>query len=323
MSLDSSKPSILRPGYLVAFSVRVSDTGLSYKRDDLVSTVDAKDVGENAQVTKWETTKILADAAEHAKAVKVQGKISGLVRKSLAVTPFGYFCTEANFQDLVTAIDGAKKIAADHNASSVYTTARVFFRVGKVATTDEQAARDIAEELVSIVDRMNLAITRLDPEAIREAVKDALAFGAMLAPVESEKVGLAVEAARDAANKIAKAVRRVEARQEEGEKNATLDAASLLASLQRDALETARIAFLDFAEPTVIPGEALAPVDVQRIDALDMSDDETTDRVVASQGAPPTATLEIESPESSGPTSFNGTGIVAFAETLMAGPDGV
>lgn len=266
--------SILRPGFLVAFSVRATDTGLSYKRDELAPTVDADQIGENATVATWQNTRILVDAEEHEAAIKVQGKISALVRKVCTITPFGHFCTDGNFPDLLAAVDAAKDLADDHNASARYTCVRVFFRAGQVAATDEQAAKDIAGEMIAIVDRMNAAIDRLDPDAIREAVKEANDFSALLAPVQSEKVGLAVEAARKAARDITTAARRAKkVKDEDGIGDGTPNAAILLASLNRSALETARVAFLDFSENTEVPGESLAPVNTARVDALDLDDE--------------------------------------------------
>lgn len=249
--------STIRPGILVAVKSSVTG-GVDYTVSDLP--VDYN--GENGStVERWETTKVVIDPKEHEAAIRARGKALSAIRAVCYATSFGLLCPEEREVQLDEAIQRARELATTHNAGATHT--RVVIRVlkGRVADSDEQAARAIGAEVVSLIDSMSTAIDRLDPAAIRDAANRARQVQAMLTEDLGRKVGEAVAAARKAATQI---VRRVEKGGEE--------AAIVLADIQRDAIETARYAFLDLAddEPTaVIVSERMPPVDLRRFAEVD------------------------------------------------------
>lgn len=299
VKVEIPRPATLRPGLLVAFSVRGHDRGLSYVKDDVQPTDAAPDGGT---VATWQTTRTIADADEHDRMVKIQGKISGMVRKHLVTTEFGSFVSEATLPFLMSAIGAARTLCDEHNAGAFYTTVNVYFRTALLASDDMQAARDISAETLRVFARLNGAIDRLEPDAIREEIKSLQAFAGMLGADESAKVGAAVDAARSAANKIAKRFR-------EANKDGVgpVDAPALLASLQREAIETARFAFLDTSETPTVDGPILASADEGRFGALDM-----TASPVSVKPTPVTPTVEID------PSTPDYTATVETADTSDA-----
>jgi hypothetical protein len=253
-------------------SLKTSVTGgVSYQRRDL----DARDSAPaleavGAAVARWETTKVVDDPAEHERAVRVRADASNLIRKQCFATAFGLLCPESREQELNAAVQQARAMIAEFNETARTTRVAVYVMTGKIASTDEENARAIGEEVRGLIESMSSAIDKLDPDAIREAANKANKIGAMLDADASQKVGEAVAAARKAAREITRRV----------EKNAE-PAAIVLADIQRGAIERARIAFLDLDERESLPAEdALPAVDLGRTAELDVG--EEGDRLQAS-----------------------------------------
>ena len=256
--------SIIRPGFMVSLKTSVQG-GVAYQRTDLdASGVDATGT---AAVARWETTKIVADPAEHDKAVGVRNKARSLISKVCVPTAFGLLCPEAAEGDLLAAVAEARALVREHNDSASRTTVGLYVLTGKIASTDEENARAIGEEIRGLIAGMSSAIDRLDPEGLREAASKAQKVAAMLAPEESEKVGAAVQAARKAARDITRRVI----------KNAE-PAAMVLLDIQRGAIEQARIAFLDLdGDATVAAGEEMPAADLGRMASLEMAGEGQSD----------------------------------------------
>lgn len=252
----TASPTItIKPGLLVSLKCPIAG-GTSYRQLQLDHAADgARDIA------RWETERTIEDADEHARAVKVRTTIRTAITRLCASTDFGLICPPSRAADLDAAVIAGRRLAAEFNAGARFDQISVRVIKGRIASTDEESARAIADEIGSLLGAINAGIDKLDPKAIREAAAKARELEALLGDAEAAKVGAAVEAARVAAREI---TRRVGKKGEE--------AATVLADIQRGAIESARIAFLDFV-PVVREVEALPAVVVQRFADLDLSDD--------------------------------------------------
>jgi hypothetical protein len=274
------RTSIIRPGLLVALSSTVSG-GVQYKRVDLDAPADgvAGDaIGETRrEVTRWETTRVIEDPAEHDRAVKARGKACKEIRDICSDTNFGLLCPVDREADLDAAIKRAYALADEHNALAKCTRVAIYTIKGRIASTDEEAARAIGSEVTALLDAMSRGIEQMDVKAIREAATRAADMSAMLGDEQIARVSDAVEQARKAARTI---VKRIEKKGE--------NAASVLQDIQRGAIEKARFAFLDLDTPAV---EAQAPVEnVQRFAELDC------EAPAVVEAAPPSGDVAGETP---------------------------
>jgi len=258
--MDETKTTKIRPGLLVGLTSRV-EGGVAYQRENLDPT-SAQVEGDGKTVEKWTTTKIVEDAAEHERAAKVVGKARGLITRLCSKTPFGLLCPKEREAELDTAVAEARRLVREYNASATFTHARIYSIKGSIASSDEESARAIGEEVAQLVAAMNAGIDRLDPDAIRKAADNAKQLQEMLGPDQAETIKDAISQARKAARAIVKRV------QNEGE-----SAAIVLKDLQRGSLEKARIAFLDLSEQTPdVVGASMPAVNVQRLAGLDLDD---------------------------------------------------
>jgi hypothetical protein len=228
---------------------------VKYQRVDLEHKAD-----ESQDIARWETTRVIDDPAEHERATKARNKASAAIRRVCSVTSFGLLCPLSQEGALDAAIVEARGIVDEFNRSASWTRIAIFALKGRIAGTDEEAARAITQEMASLVQAMNEGIDKLDPEAIREAATKAREMAMMLGDAEEAKAADAIDAARKAARLITKRVK-------EGE-----DKAIILADIQRGALEKARIAFLDMSGDAGTTGEAMPAVAVQRFADIDVGE---------------------------------------------------
>jgi hypothetical protein len=266
------KISTIRPGLLVSLKTSVRG-GVTYARRDLAA--DGAIAPEGAALSRWETTKVVIDPAETERAGKARGKARSLIAAVCSASGFGLLCPEARASDLTRAIDEARRTVDDFNATAEHTTLGVYVLTGRIAASDEEAARAIGSEVRDLIDAMREGIAAADVDAIREAANKARALGAMLTDEVSGKVGKAIEQARAAAREI---TRRVE---KSGEQ-----AARVVADLRTDELDRARFAFLDLDAPAAT-AETPAPVAA----ALDFAPAETPAAVPVA----PARRFELES----------------------------
>lgn len=237
----SSEISIIRPGIMVHLTSRV-EGGVHYKRVDLnpEGVVDAFiQADDKAAVESWQTTKVTDDPEEFERATKIRNKARALIQAVCSSTSFGLLCPDSLETELNEAIEKARSLVREHNATARCTRVFIFPFMGRFASNDELACQAIADEVKNLIEGMGKGIDKLDPDAIRDSVTKAKAISAMLAPEQSEKVSLAIEAARKAARAITKRVVK------DGE-----EASKVLEDLkvQRSAIETARFAFLDLSD---------------------------------------------------------------------------
>jgi hypothetical protein len=251
------RTSIIRPGLLVALHSTVTG-GVQYRRTDLDASASQAAQG-SGEVSRWETTRVIEDPAEHDRAIKARGKAIGEIRSICAATGFGLLCPENRESELDEAIRRARVIADEHNATANCTRVQIYALKGRIASTDEEAARAIGQEVTALLETMARGVEKLDVKAIREAATRAAEMGAMLGDEQIKAVSEAVEQARKAARTI---VKRVEKGGEE--------AATVLQDIQRGAIERARFAFLDTEIPADAPVSDPSPaVNVQRFADLD------------------------------------------------------
>lgn len=252
--MEKLKTSILAPGYLVALKSSVTG-GIEYTREDIKT-----DVKRNGRVeSEWNTKKIIQDKARFEQATKARNDINTAIRSVCARTGFGLLCPIAREEELMTSIALAREIrdAANGEVSPDY---EVGFNViiGRIAETDENAAKAIAAEVRGLIETMESSIKKMDVKAIRDAANEAKQIGMMLAPDAAEKVSKAIEQARKAAREIVKRV----------EKNSE-DAAAVLNEIRVDSLAAARFAFID----TEIGAVDVAPLPEVTASRFDMDDD--------------------------------------------------
>lgn len=221
--------SIIRPGLLVSLKTSVRG-GVSYAK----VTLDADHATGVGRLARWETTRQITDAAEHERATTTRGKARSLVHAACCPSAFGLLCPQSKEDELRAAIDEAQALADAHNKTATHTRVDVYVITGRVADSDEQAARAIGSEVRDMITAMEAGVRAADPAAIREAANKARAMSGMLSSDVQKKVSAAIEEVRTVARDI---VRRVE---KSGEQ-----AASIVNGLQLQRLSDARFAVLD------------------------------------------------------------------------------
>lgn len=237
--MATKKPVTLRPGLLVSLRTTVRG-GVEYKRVDLDAGTTAGSVepteGEapRTEVARWETTRVVTDAQAYERAKKCRSKASSLIRGACVQSAFGLVCPASDEDKLDAAYAEALAMVEAHNAGEGASRVDVWMLKGRVAQSDELAAKAVAAEVAELIEAMRVGLAKADVAAIREAAAKARDMGKMLDEEAAAKVGRAVEEARSAAKAI---VRRV---QTDGE-----DAALVIQELSRKALDEARFAFLD------------------------------------------------------------------------------
>lgn len=255
---------VLRPGIMVSLKTQV--TGGVTRSTPIDLPVDASMApSEKAKVIRRETTTVIANPEERERASKLRSKVRSMIAKECINTEFGLLCPEPNVDALKKAINEARSLTTEYNKTAETTEVYLYVITGHIASNDEENARAITEEVRTLIASMDASIDKLDPEAIRDAASRAKRISAMLSPAVSEKVGAAVTAARKAARDITRL-----------QEKAT-PASVILKDIQRGAIESARIAFLDFDTAPAVEGEELPAVDVQRVAGLDLSDSSESD----------------------------------------------
>ncbi len=231
---------VIRPGLLVALRTRVQG-GVTYARRDLEETENTK---------TWETTRVMADVAEHAAANRVRGAARSAIVGVCAKTVFGLLCPSAREAEFDAACARARQVAGAFNLRGI--TCKVFVDVlkGRIAENDQEAAAAIVREMAGLIADLREGVGNLDPVAIRQAADRARQTAAMLGEEQQRVVGAAVKAARKAARAI---VRRID--------KAGEAVADVMRDLDLSAVDTARITFLDLADKLLPEAEAGLPGD--------------------------------------------------------------
>lgn len=224
------KTSVIKPGLLVSLKTSIRG-GVNYTRVDLEPEHADENGGRRA---RWETKKEIEDAQEFDRATQARGKARSAVSAICCSSSFGLLCPMEQEKELDAAVAQARAIAREHNTTAARCYIDVFVLVGRIAQTDEEAARALGAEVRELLDEMKAGVKVLDPEAIREAASKATALEAMLSEDVAGKVSDAIKEARAAAREIVKRAKKG------GEQ-----AAAVVAEITLAKLDAARFAFLD------------------------------------------------------------------------------
>lgn len=251
------RTTTLKPGLLVSLKTRIIG-GVEYQRADLTPPTDAP---QGADAKRWETTRIVEDPDAWESARATRSKAQSLIRGACIKSDFGLLCPVSLEAKLKDKIDEAQALAEKFNDGPQQIRVEVYVVSGRVADSDEQAARAIASEIRGLLDGMNQGIAEADPEAIRQAANRARNLGAMLDEESAGRVKKAIVEAREVAKAI---VKRVKGGGEVAEK--------VIAEFKLEALQAARFAFLDMDAPKVAAcgEEQLPSIDAGRVAGLDL-----------------------------------------------------
>jgi len=261
----------IRPSILVSLKTSING-GVSYTRTDLApGDAPATLESANTTVARWETLKVVDDATEHDRATETVNKASSEIRRLCVKSPF-LLCPVSLESELDEAVTRARAIVGDFNATALHSKVTINVLRCFIADTDAEATAAIAEEIRSLVSKMDEGIVKLDVAAIREAAGKASQLSAMLGDEQVEIVAEAVKAARAAARTIVKRV----------QKNAE-DGAVVLADINREKLDTARMAFLDLDDtaPVAVDSDSMPIANVQRVAELDLGPESDEDMDLA------------------------------------------
>ena len=190
--------STLRPGLLVSLKTSVRGN-VSYQRKDIEAEHQTDDGKSQA---KWETERVITDAAEHDAAIKARTKARVMVTSVCTASAFGLLCPESAGDELEKAIAGARKVADDFNAEAKLTRLSVYVITGRIAQDDVEAVKAINSEVRDLLADMEEGIKNCDVKAIREAASKARSLGSMLSLEAAAKIQIAVDAVRLSARKI-------------------------------------------------------------------------------------------------------------------------
>jgi hypothetical protein len=191
----------LRPGLLVSLKTSVVGN-INYERLMLDAEHPTADGGLQA---RWETTRTIADPAEHAEAQKIRSEAGHIIRKICTQSAFGLLCPEDKVDALEQAIVEARALADKFNDKAALTRIRVYVIAGRVAADDVEAIKAINSEIRDLMAQMEDGLGNLDVKTVRAAAVKAKGMGQMLSKEASDRVQLAVDLARQSAKQIVKA----------------------------------------------------------------------------------------------------------------------
>ena len=229
------KSTILKPGLLVSLKTSLRGN-VRYSRTD---TEPEHATADGKVRAAWNTEKEIADPAELERGTTARTEARAAVARECAYSPnFGFLCPSAKEEALASAIEDARRIAAEFNAGARMTRLQVSIITGRIADNDVEAARAIGAEIRELLDAMREGIRAADPEKIREAATKAKNLGSMLSADVAGQVSAAIVEARAAAKEITKRVAKA------GE-----TAAQVVSECSTARIDGARFAFLDLEEP--------------------------------------------------------------------------
>jgi hypothetical protein len=191
----------LRPGLLISLSTSI-DGGVDYQRIDLENN-HLDDEGQ--QRSRWETTKVIVDPAEHAEAVQVRGKCRSLIVGVCTSTARHLLCPTDREPELRAKIVEARKLAWEFNQGAKTTSVTVSVIVSKVASNDQEAAQEISREFRQLVALAESGVSEMDKKKVQEAAAKMKDLGQVFNPDSKLQVDDAVAAFRKVARKMGKA----------------------------------------------------------------------------------------------------------------------
>lgn len=192
----------IRPGFLVGLKTSITGN-VKYTKE----VIEANSYDETTGQTraKWETERTVKNAKEQEAASKVRNRVRSLIASPCSLSSFGLLCPDAAKPDLDAAVDEARKLAAEFNASATTTRLHVAILTGKIAPDDVVAIKAINGEVTQLIDDMKAGLDKLDVKAVRDAANRAKQLGQMLNADAQARIQIAIDAVRKTARKIADA----------------------------------------------------------------------------------------------------------------------
>jgi len=224
--MNTSNKLTLQSGLLVSLSSSVTG-GVSYERKDLAErcgkegtdAMGAKSTCKLApgheppcnfaaltaeEITRWETTRTIADKAEHEKATKVRNKARSLITGVCVASNFGNLCLASKEAELDQRYIEAKEMVDEFNRQAQFTRVSVYMLKGVIPDSVNSAA-SMSSEVVTLLDQMIGGIAAGDEETVRKAANDLTQLAEMLGDASKALVEKAIAEARSAARVIVKA----------------------------------------------------------------------------------------------------------------------
>ena len=245
--MSDTKTITIKPGYLVALSVRMSG-GVSYRRVDLSTSRNES----GALISHWETTKYVNNPEELAEAARTRSYAQATIRAKCVPTSFGLICPLGREEELSIAIEAARTRITTFNQTSQHSSMGLYVLKGLIAASDTEATQAIVSEAKSLLDAMEQGLKEANVAQVREAATQARKLSLLLEDKQVTAISEALKTARKAARQIIKRVEKA------GE-----DAEVVVASIDTLPFEVARMAFLDLPEATVpaaIPSPTPVPI---------------------------------------------------------------
>jgi len=193
--------STLRPGMLVSLKTSITGLNVNYKRRVL----EAEHISPDGSLqAKWETDKLVLDAAEHDAAKKARADARNAIAAACVQSDFGLLCPQDRDDKLKAAIDKATAIVAAFNVTARLSNISVYVMTGKIETGEKEATRAINSEVRDLINEMTLGIQLQDVKRVRDAANKTRALLAMLTEAPAAALETAIDFARDTARAIVK-----------------------------------------------------------------------------------------------------------------------
>jgi hypothetical protein len=188
----------LPDGILVSLHTSVTG-GVQYQRRDLDA---AAHVNGAAAVSRWETTKLVEDPDELARAQAARSAATHAVRRVCVATSFGLLCRADRAAELEQAIADARTLVDAHNREARHSRVELRVLCGRVSGSDPETIRAIAAELSGVLTELAQASDALDVARMREAASGALRLTALLPSDLARQVEQTVADARATARAL-------------------------------------------------------------------------------------------------------------------------
>jgi hypothetical protein len=219
----------LLPGFLVG--LKTSVTGNVEYTKEVIEEEHRIRSGALRSVTQTERT--INNPEEFVKANQIRLKARQIITSGICINTkgFGLLCPESRIPKLELAVKEARRLADTFNRTATITHVSIGIMTGRIAQDSVEAVRSIKGEVRELLALMSEGVKNLNAQAVRDAANRARNLGGMLSPEAAAKIKGAIDTARKAARKIAKA----------GD--------NVVTEIDREALASlaaARTSFLDF-----------------------------------------------------------------------------
>ena len=195
------RESTIRDGSLVSLKTTIAGLNVNYRRNVL----EAEHIDANGQLqAKWETEKLVLDAAEHEAAKKARADARNAIASACVHSDFGLLCPVTNMDKLGECIAKANGIIEAFNNTAKLSRISVYVMTGKIENGDGQASRAIHSEVRDLLTEMVCGVASCDVKRIRDAANKAKNLSTMLSDEATAQLETAIECARDTAREIVK-----------------------------------------------------------------------------------------------------------------------